>query len=69
MKVRETKEGLATISPACTSRHDWHRGKPGSSTFSDAQTRLGSVRPRSEKPFSHKYFHGDLAWSPHESWP
>src|SRR5687768_1531255 len=69
MKVRETKEVLATISSACTSRHDWHGGTPGSSKFSEAHTRLGSVRPRRQKPFRHKYFHGYFAWSPHESWP
>jgi hypothetical protein len=69
MKVRETKEVLATLSSACTSRHDGHGGTPGSSKFPDAQTRLGSMRPRSQKPLSHKYFHGDFAWKPHESWP
>ena len=50
MKVRETKEGLATISSACTSRHDWHGGQPGSSKFSDAQTQLGSVRLAAKNP-------------------
>src|SRR5215217_1261856 len=69
MKVRETKEVLATISSACTSRHDWLGGTPGFSTFSDAHTRLGGVRPHSQKPFIYKYFHGDFAWRPHESWP
>ena len=69
MKVRETKEVLATISSACTSRHDWHAGKPGSSRFQDAQTRLRSARPHSQKPFDHKNFHSSFAWRPHESWP
>jgi hypothetical protein len=40
MKVYETKEVLAKISPACISRRDWHGGKPGSSRLQDAQTRL-----------------------------
>src|ERR671915_1568134 len=69
MKVREIKQVLVMISSACTSRHDWHGGTPGSSTFSDAHTRLGRVRPRRQKPFRHKYFHGDFAWRPHASWP
>jgi hypothetical protein len=61
MKVRETKEVFGHDF-VCQYLQAWLGGRqPGSSRFQDAQTRLGSGRPRGQKVLSHKYFHGAFA--------
>jgi hypothetical protein len=61
MKVRETKDVFGQDFVCQSLQARMGGGRPGSSRFQDAQTRLGRVRPRGQKSLSHTYFHGNCS--------